>query len=450
MHLILRSATIFATLALQCIVLPCLVAQQPEPSTNKEVQLKWCTSLEEARVESKRTGRPILMEIHGRPWCPPCVAQGEKIISQPDFVEWAHDKFVLLEIQVGKGYSRSKGNPIWVEQFKKHQLPGIPATVLLDDNLQAMGTVFPKEDVSQWLGAASNILTTHALQKQRDAIEPPKVIPFRMTSANNISVPVVLDGRIALNMMFHTAVESVSVTKETTSSYPEITFDGKVESESWGGRSETRIGKASLAIGSLAAQGVSIFEATNSGRGTDGKFGPEQLQSSVFQLDFTASEIRLLSSVPAEIAAEQGGWKKLNLRRKSGMMFVSCNLSSQQQAASAEFLLHSGYSGFGLLSSQFASDTPFLGNLTVEDQSSILDAAGNKLTTKLIHVPGFQFGETSMQQVPFSFFDGAIGKQQYNVLGCDFLRRFNWYFDLDADRVYLQQNAHFPAPHFSP
>lgn len=224
------SCSHFVVLAIvQCFVVNVALAQQSESKAVHRVQLQWHDSLDEATAESKRTGKPILMEIHGRPWCPPCVIQGKKIIENPKFVEWVHDKFVLLEIQVGEGYAKSKGSPIWAELFKKHRLPGIPAVVLLDSNLNAMGTVFPKANASEWLGAASNILTANALRKQHEVSTLEKVIVFRMTPANNISVPATLEGRIALNLMFHTAVDAVSLTKQTTARYPELDFTQQVK-----------------------------------------------------------------------------------------------------------------------------------------------------------------------------------------------------------------------------
>ncbi|MEL6106019.1 MAG: thioredoxin family protein [Planctomycetota bacterium] len=414
------------------------------------VTLKWHTSLNKAKAESERTGKPILMEIHGRPWCPPCVAQGEDVMRHRDFIDWVGDRFVLLEIQVGQGYSKSEGSPIWAEQFKKYRLPGIPATVILADGMQAIGIVYPQPDVSHWLGAASNILTTHTLRKRGQASEPLHVIPFRMTPANNLSVPSVLDGRLALNLMFHTAVDAVSLTRATTKLCPELLLDKRVGSETWGGASVVRFGESRLAIGPLAAQRVTVFEDAKSGDGTDGKFGPEQLGSGVFQIDFERSQIQLWSKVPQDIAKEQAGWKRLPMRRESGMMFVSGDLSSGQQGAPTEFMLHSGYSGFGLLSSGFVSDTPFLNELPVESQSSLMDSAGNRLTTKLVHVPQFRMGDESVKSAPFSFFDGAIRSRQFNVLGCDFLRRFNWCFDVEAGDVYLKKNADFDALFFSP
>ncbi|MFN3194071.1 MAG: thioredoxin family protein [Aureliella sp.] len=433
--------SILITLGIQLTVNGLLHAQQSNEDIGHKTKLKWYQSLNEAIGESQRTGKPILMEIHGRPWCPPCVVQGEKIMDRVEFESWVREKFVLLEIQVGEGYASDKGNPIWYEQFKKYQLPGIPATVLLDTDLKAMGTVFPKPDVSQWLGAASNILTTHSVREQSASRKPIAVIPFRTTPAGNISVPATLDGRIGLNLMFHTAVNEISLTKDTTTKYPELKFAGEVESTSWGGRSTTRFAKSRLAIGDLDAEEITFFEDVNSGAGTDGKFGPEQLRTRVFEVDFGERQIRLLRSVPADIASQQSGWRKHKLQIESGMMLVTAELSSEQHEATADFMLHSGYSGFGLVGDKFASQTPWLSTLAVESESSLKDSAGNQLITKLVHVPEFRLGDEIVESAPISFFDGALGKRQFNVLGCDFMSRFSWCFDTENGFVYCKGNS---------
>ncbi|MEM9943110.1 MAG: hypothetical protein AAF939_16220, partial [Planctomycetota bacterium] len=322
-------------------------------------------------------------------------------------------------------------------------LPGIPATVLLDRDLQPMGTVFPKSDVSQWLGAANNILATHAIKSQRMTRTSAQIIPFRLTDKNNISVPAVLEDRVALNLMFHTAVDSVSLTQQTTAKIPELVWDKKVASESWGGKSSLRSGQARLAIGSLGVKPVVIFEDVHSGQETDGKFGPAQLQSDVFVLDFENTQIRILTRVSKGVAAEQDGWQKLDLRVDSGMMLISGQIFSDDQKGSTEFMIHSGFSGYGLLSTEFKSKLPFLSELEIEKKSSLTDSAGNLLTTNRVRIPQFQVGDHTMQRAPFSFFEGSLGKRQFNVLGCEFIRRFDWCFDLQNRCVYLKRNRYF-------
>lgn len=269
----------------------------------------------------------------------------------------------------------------------------------------------------------------------------PVIIPFRLTTQNIISVPAIVDGRIALNLMFHTAVDSVSLTKATTSQFPELNFNQTVESSTWGGRSSVRSGKTTIAIGSLPRQEVVIFEDQNSGAETNGKFGPEQLGSAVIEINYTESKIRLWSEVPNSVQKDQSGWQRIPLSRESGMMLLSADVVANQQTASNKFLIHSGYNGFALLDNNFVSKNGFLNDLPVEKESQLSDAAGNKITTKQIQLPQINVGNTTLKSVPASFFDGSIGSQRYSVLGADFLARFNWVFDLDSNHAYLQQVA---------
>ena len=60
------------------------------------------------------------------------------------------------------------------------------------------------------------------------------------------------------------------------------------------------------------------------------------------------------------------------------MLFVSGKLFSGQDQARADFMLHSGYSGFGLLSNAYVSETPFVRELEIENEGSLLDSAGTR------------------------------------------------------------------------
>ncbi|GAB5405835.1 MAG: hypothetical protein Aurels2KO_40660 [Aureliella sp.] len=438
------------SLAFQLVLCNLVLSQAfaQSPDATHASALQWHTSLESAQAESRKTGKPILMEIHGRPWCPPCVAQGKQIIDTTEFVQWASESVVVLEVQVGSGYDPKKGNPIWAEQFKKYKLPGIPAAVLLDESLSHVGTVYPKANAQQWLGAASNILTTHALKKQV-AVSTPRSVNFLLTASNNISVPATLNGRFALNMMFHTAAGSVALTKEATARFGALEFNGQVDAKSWGGSLTMRSGTAVLAIGGLEARMVPIFEDTHSGRGTDGKFGPAQFETRLFGIDYQQQRIDLYNAMPRSVTREDSSWQQLDLHVESDMMFVTGRLFADDQVAARRFMIHSGYSGLALLDDAFVAETEFLQELPIEKQSELSDSAGNKLSTKLVRIAKLQVGQESLSTVPVSFFSGALGKQKYSVLGGDFLKRFNWVFDLDNQRAYFKRNSLYDAEYFS-
>ena len=407
--------------------------------------LNWHTKLDSALVESRESGKPILMEINGRPWCPPCNAQGEKIIEQRAFEEWAREKVVLLDIKVGEAYDRTAGNPDWWKLFKKYKLAAIPVAILLDSNSRQMGIVYPKSDVSQWIGAAENVITDYTLTKGRQKTAANQtIIPFHLTKWNNISVPATLNDRFAVNLMFHTAVDSVSLTKATTEKFPEIVFEKQANIESWGGKSTSRVGSTKLTIASLPANKVTIFEGLHSGHDTDGKFGPPQLHASIFSVDFDKEQIQLLQKLPQNLS----GWQEVKLDLDSGIPFITADVGERSRQVSHRFMLHSGYSGFVLLDDVFVSQHEFLNELEVVKQSELKDSAGNILVTKEALLPEFRVGDTTFISAPVSFFSGAIGRQKFSVLGGDFLKRFNLLFDFEKGKLYLKKNSRFDAEHF--
>lgn len=125
-------------------------------------KLFWYQNLDEASARAKESAKPILLEINGRPWCPPCNAQFRNIISKPEFLAWSVENVVLLDIQVGKGYQANRGNPVWRDVFKKHGLQGIPYFVFLSPEGEQLGSLGPETNISAWIEKANGILGVNA------------------------------------------------------------------------------------------------------------------------------------------------------------------------------------------------------------------------------------------------------------------------------------------------
>ncbi len=324
-------------------------------------------------------------------------------------------------------------------QTKRDKLSETPAAVMIDLHGAKIGSLILEDDIPPQSDTTSTFVTTRALRaSDPKEKKPEQVIPFRLTNWNNISVPVTINNTIALNLMFHTAVDSVSLTQATTERFPEITLDQEGDLKSWGGQSKTRFGTGHfLKIAELAPQQVTIFEDLHSGHGTDGKLGPAQLSSRFLAIDFDQSEIRLLSDLPTNVS----GWQKVSFETEQGMIFISGTVHGEDKSASHKFMIHSGYSGFALLDDAFAAKHPFLANLEIIDKSELTDSAGNKLETTKAKLSKFTVGESVFEDAPVSFFSGAIGQQKFSLLGGDFLKRFNYVFDFDTHNLYMTQNS---------
>ena len=274
--------------------------------------------------------------------------------------------------------------------------------------------------------------------------ESPIEIPFELTEHNNISIEAVLNDKYKLALMFHTAVDEISMTRKSMEKLPEIELDQQANVESWGGDSTTRFGRGfALSFGPVQLDDVTIFESMHSGHQTDGKFGPRQLKSQFIELDFDRSKLLLHETLPKKMS----GWAKLPITIENGSMFVDGNIHHGDNVIKQRFMIHSGYSGFSLLDDDFVAKHKYINELEIIDESELTDSGGNKLKTKKSSLPHFSIGSLEFDNVPVSFFSGAIGRQKFSVLGGDFLKRFNLLFDLEAKALYLEKSLHFAAEH---
>lgn len=65
--------------------------------------LTWYTNIQEADHISKTSGKPIFAFFTGSDWCGWCRKLQRDVFAKPEFVSWAKDKVVLLELDFPRG-----------------------------------------------------------------------------------------------------------------------------------------------------------------------------------------------------------------------------------------------------------------------------------------------------------------------------------------------------------
>lgn len=100
----------------------------------------WLTSYDEAAKQSKKTGKPILMDFTGSDWCGWCIKLKEEVFSTPEFKAWAAKKVILLEVDFPRRTQQSaelkKQNQ---ELAQKYNIEGYPTIIFADANGKALG-----------------------------------------------------------------------------------------------------------------------------------------------------------------------------------------------------------------------------------------------------------------------------------------------------------------------
>jgi len=263
-------------------------------------------------------------------------------------------------------------------------------------------------------------------------------IPFELTPYNNLKIKAIINQKDTVNLMFHTAANSLTLTEEATKKMKNLVFDRSDSVKSWGGNgNSSRFSKSNvLQIGELKWENIPIWENTNSGQETDGKFGLELFANKVIEIDFDQKLIVLYNELPTKIKE----FEKLKLTFEDEMMFVEVDLGIDQQIMHNKFLVHSGYAGSILLDDKFTVDNAIDSRLKVIDEKTLKDSFGNILKTKKAIIPIVKIGKKILKEVPVSFFTGVLGRQKMSIIGGDLLKRFNIIIDAQRTNIYLKPN----------
>ena len=264
------------------------------------------------------------------------------------------------------------------------------------------------------------------------------VIPFELTSYNNISVTAKINKADTVNLMFHTAASSLTLTEDALKQMTSLVFDRTDSVKSWGGSNNTsRFSTGNmLQISNRQWENVSIWENINSGPQTGGKFGIDLFEGKLIEIDFDKRVIILHEKLPAKSKK----YEKLKLIYENEMMFVEGSCGVGGKLLTNRFLIHSGYSGSILLDDRFTAANKIDEQLKIVDQKTLKDSFGNILMTKKAVLPVFRLGTKSLINIPVGFFTGALGRQKMSIIGGDLLKRFNLIIDAERANIYLKEN----------
>ncbi len=95
-------------------------------------ELKWHTSLPDAKAVAKAESKQIFLEFTGSDWCPPCKKLHSQVLESDAFADFAKN-YVLVELDFPRNKEQSDelkaANKALAKEFK---ITGYPTVVILD------------------------------------------------------------------------------------------------------------------------------------------------------------------------------------------------------------------------------------------------------------------------------------------------------------------------------
>ncbi|MEO0775544.1 MAG: hypothetical protein AAF146_03240 [Bacteroidota bacterium] len=273
-------------------------------------------------------------------------------------------------------------------------------------------------------------------------------IPFVLTEHNNISVRALLNQVDTVNLMLHTAANSVTLIEAATQRLQSIQTNGVDTVNSWGGDQSSKYSTDNaLQIGHQARDGLTIWENKNSGPGTDGKFGLNFFGDQIVEINFEERYLKVYSTLTEEQILNRG-YEKFTLLEENDCFFIEAVSQVKGEPIRNKFLIHSGFGGAILFDDATANQFGFTKHLAIIAESELQDSYGNVLKTKKAILPQFSIANQQLTNVPIGFFEGSIGRQKMSVIGGEILKRFNIIFDTQHSSIFLRANELTQSPLF--
>lgn len=275
------------------------------------------------------------------------------------------------------------------------------------------------------------IISSLLLLSFLSTIQAQEIIPFRITKHNNIIVKTLVNDKDSLDLMFQIAMEDASISANRKRNADHIIFKDEISDGN------------TIKIGKKKYENIRFFDNELTGHEADGKIGTGIFKGKIFKIDYDNSRFVVYDKMP-----DLKGYQSVPLLLKNEQLFIPANSIIEKQNVEAYFLLQSGYSGGILYSNEFADGKELDKKLKVTGEKTLKNSSGQSVITKNGILPVLKVGNFVLKDVSAGFFAGELKIQKSSYFGADLLRRFNWIFDAERNKVYFKPSKYFKKAYY--
>ncbi|HBP19889.1 MAG TPA: hypothetical protein DEA08_19125 [Planctomycetes bacterium] len=133
----------------------------------------WTTSWQEAVAESKASGKVILADFTGSDWCGWCKRLHAEVFNTREFVAWAKERVILLELDFPSRKKQPDELKTQNEELqKRYGIEGFPTVLLLDAEGKILGrSGYLPGGPKAWIKNAVELVPALGKARARDSKE---------------------------------------------------------------------------------------------------------------------------------------------------------------------------------------------------------------------------------------------------------------------------------------
>ena len=120
----------------------------------------WSTNFEEAKAESVKSKKPMLVLFTGSDWCGYCIKLEKEVFSKSEFEKWAKDNVILVKLDFPR---RTKQSDELKKQNRtlagKFAIRGYPTVLFMGGDEKVVGkSGYMRGGPAAWIANASKIV----------------------------------------------------------------------------------------------------------------------------------------------------------------------------------------------------------------------------------------------------------------------------------------------------
>ncbi|MFO1477164.1 MAG: thioredoxin family protein [Verrucomicrobiota bacterium] len=101
--------------------------------SGRGAEAEWLTDAGVAQARAREQGKYVLLDFTGSDWCGWCMKLKAEVFSQPEFVEFAREKLVLVEVDFPRRKAMSAAQRAANQRLADtYRIEGYPTIILLD------------------------------------------------------------------------------------------------------------------------------------------------------------------------------------------------------------------------------------------------------------------------------------------------------------------------------
>ena len=95
----------------------------------------WLTDLSAAQEQARTEKKLVLIDFTGSDWCGWCIKLNKDVFSKPEFIKYAKENLVLVEVDFPKRKQQSPDQKKANEALQnKYNVQGFPTIIVIDAN----------------------------------------------------------------------------------------------------------------------------------------------------------------------------------------------------------------------------------------------------------------------------------------------------------------------------